>query len=110
MMESDTDHVHAQHRHGSDHDDAHHGHHHAPATPGTVTDPVCGMAVAPTRSAHRAEHEGHTFHFCSARCREKFIAAPAAYVGENKAAGSAEAPMPKGTIYTCPMHPQIRQE
>jgi Cu+-exporting ATPase len=72
-----------------------------------VTDPVCGMKVNPAISKHRFEHAGRTFHFCSARCREKFIAAPASYLTPPTKAAS---PVQKGTIYTCPMHPQIRQD
>ncbi len=81
---------------------------HSTAKPGgiTVTDPVCGMSVDPTTSKHRFDHDGRTFHFCSARCREKFAATPATYL----APSSAPQPAPKGTIYTCPMHPEIRQE
>src|SRR5262249_44781859 len=70
------------------------------------TDPVCGMQVDPTTAKHRFEHDGHMFHFCSARCREKFVAAPARYLNEPE---SAVDPAPEGAIYTCPMHPQIRQ-
>ena len=72
-----------------------------------VTDPVCGMKVDPETSKHRLEHDGHTFHFCSARCRAKFIAAPASYLTPPATAASPEK---KGTIYTCPMHPKIRQD
>jgi P-type Cu+ transporter len=72
----------------------------------TVTDPVCGMSVDPTTSKHRYDHDGRSFHFCSARCREKFAASPASYL----APLAVQAPIPKGTIYTCPMHPEIRQE
>jgi Cu+-exporting ATPase len=79
----------------------------AAADAGNVTDPVCGMSVDPVTTAHHASHAGKEFHFCSARCREKFIAEPAKYL-----APQPEAPVatPKGTIYTCPMHPEIRQE
>ncbi len=71
----------------------------------TVKDPVCGMTVDPRTAKHRAEHEGHAYHFCSARCREKFVADPAVYLGEREPAP----PAPSGTIYTCPMHPQVQQ-
>jgi Cu+-exporting ATPase len=64
------------------------------------------MKVDPAISKHRFEHDGQTFHFCSARCREKFIAAPADYLAKSR---QTTPPAPKGTIYTCPMHPQIRQ-
>ncbi|HEY0660305.1 MAG TPA: heavy metal translocating P-type ATPase [Lysobacter sp.] len=74
----------------------------------TVVDPVCGMQVDPASTAHHAMHADHDYHFCSARCREKFIANPAQYL-EPQAAVAAP-PAPAGTIYTCPMHPQIRQE
>ena len=73
----------------------------------TVIDPVCGMQVDPLSTAHHATHDGHDFHFCSARCRERFQADPAKYLSkENR----VEAPMSEGTIFTCPMHPQIRQQ
>jgi len=80
-----------------------HDHHHEP-TPGRVTDPVCGMSVDPHTAKHRAEHHGHSYYFCSAGCRTKFIANPKKYLGEREPTLVAE-----GTIYTCPMHPQIRQ-
>jgi P-type Cu+ transporter len=72
-----------------------------------IKDPVCGMTVDPHTAKHRHTHEGHPYYFCSARCRERFIAEPAKYLEpETKPA----APVPAGAIYTCPMHPQIRQE
>jgi Cu+-exporting ATPase len=83
--------------------DGHSGHtHHAPAT---VRDPVCGMMVDPATSKHRFEHNGETFHFCSAGCKTKFAADPKAYAG--KRVPNIDAP--EGMIYTCPMHPEIRQ-
>jgi len=74
----------------------------------TVRDPVCGMQVDPRTSVHHATHDGVEHHFCSARCREKFIADPVKYLSPAEAAPMA--PAPAGTIYTCPMHPEIRQE
>ena len=74
-----------------------------------VTDPVCGMQVDPATTPHHAEHVGSEYHFCSARCREKFIADPEKYLSPSKEPAAA-APAPVGTIYTCPMHPEIRQE
>ncbi len=71
-----------------------------------VTDPVCGMKVDPAASKHRTDYGGKTFHFCSAGCRAKFIAAPESYLRPQAAASEPAKP---GTIYTCPMHPQIRQ-
>ncbi|ABE65189.1 Copper-translocating P-type ATPase (plasmid) [Nitrobacter hamburgensis X14] len=87
-------------------DQAHGNHgHRPPAENGTVLDPVCGMTVDPATSKHRFDYHGRTYHFCSAGCRTKFAAAPATYLDKSKAAQ----PVPEGTIYTCPMHPEIRQ-
>ena len=69
-------------------------------------DPVCGMDVDPHTAKHRAEHAGRTYYFCSARCRERFVADPAKYLA---AEATKPEPVPEGTIYTCPMHPEIRQ-
>jgi P-type Cu+ transporter len=71
-----------------------------------ATDPVCGMKVDPHTTAHRASHAGHTYYFCSARCREKFEADPVRCLAKEKTPAT---PVPEGTIYTCPMHPEIRQ-
>ena len=73
-----------------------------------MKDPVCGMTVDPATAQHRAAHAGQSYFFCSAGCQNKFEADPAAYIGE-KAEAPAAKPAPEGTIYTCPMHPQIRQ-
>jgi P-type Cu+ transporter len=63
-----------------------------------------------TDSGHHADHEGRTYYFCSAKCQTKFLAEPARYTGSDAASGLAPAqPQPAGTIYTCPMHPEIRQ-
>ena len=72
----------------------------------TVTDPVCGMQLDPVKAKHQAEHHGATYYFCSAGCRGKFVADPRKYLEPKQEAGAA----PPGTIYTCPMHPQVRQE
>jgi len=64
------------------------------------------MTVDPETTAHRAEFDGKPFFFCSAGCRTKFVAEPARYLD----GGKTEAPVaPAGTVYTCPMHPEIRQ-
>ncbi|MEO7063996.1 MAG: heavy metal translocating P-type ATPase [Dokdonella sp.] len=67
-------------------------------------DPVCGMRVDPATAKHQAEHAGQTYYFCSAGCRAKFVAEPSDYL-ENKPPAAA----PDGTIYTCPMHPEVQQ-
>ena len=74
-----------------------------------VTDPVCGMKVDQATSKHRLEHGGTTFHFCSAGCRAKFVADPAKYLHPGPPGAAEGAPAPPGTIYICPMHPQVRQ-
>lgn len=69
-------------------------------------DPVCGMSVDPaTARAH--QHEGRSYYFCGQRCLDKFSAEPAKYL---TAAPAPREPAPAGTIYTCPMHPEIRQD
>jgi Cu+-exporting ATPase len=78
-------------------------HHHDNAAEGVI-DPVCGMTVDPHTAKHRADYRGHTYYFCSAGCREKFVADPQKYLGARQAET-----VPEDTIYTCPMHPQIRQ-
>jgi P-type Cu+ transporter len=86
-------------------DHAGHTHHHHDASGDTVRDPVCGMSVDPATSKHRFEHRGETFHFCSAGCRTKFAADPAKYLDKRE----VEPALAAGTIYTCPMHPEVRQ-
>jgi Cu+-exporting ATPase len=69
-------------------------------------DPVCGMTVDPKTTKHKADHKAHTYYFCSAGCKAKFVATPAKYLAAGTAASE---PAAAGTIYTCPMHPEIRQ-
>lgn len=68
-----------------------------------ATDPVCGMSVDRATAKHFARHEGTGFYFCSAGCKGKFEAKPQSYLGDRP----KPEPMPKGTQYTCPMHPEI---
>ncbi|HEY2229380.1 MAG TPA: heavy metal translocating P-type ATPase [Xanthobacteraceae bacterium] len=84
---------------------------HATASGAAVTDPVCGMTVDPRATAHRHSLRDHTYCFCSAGCRDKFVADPVKYVGAPaaEAAPAAPAAIPPGAVYTCPMHPEIRQ-
>jgi Cu+-exporting ATPase len=96
----------------------------AEATSLLAKDPVCGMSVDPATAKHRAEHGGMTYYFCSAGCRRKFVTDPARFVAApaHAAAGAADGhahgatpalsptPGPPSAIYTCPMHPQIRQD
>jgi Cu+-exporting ATPase len=107
-----------------------------PATSETATDLVCGMTVSKD-SPHRANYDGTDYFFCSDGCRKKFVAEPGKYIGKadnhsghgnghshhhdpahahhhspaalKPVAATAAKPGSEGTIYTCPMHPEIRQ-
>jgi len=80
---------------------------HQPRSTQFVRDPVCGMKIDPNTSRHQYEFEGQDYYFCSAGCRAKFMADPRKYLAGLQASKTGAAP--EGTIYTCPMHPQIRQ-
>ena len=73
----------------------------------TARDPVCGMTVNPATTAHHAIHDGAHHHFCSAGCLAKFTADPAKYLSAVPPAEPVAAP---GAMWTCPMHPEIRQQ
>ena len=90
----------AKHEHGDGH-----AHGHVGASTHTTKDPVCGMAVDPHTARHKAEHAGRPYYFCSAGCKDKFVADPERYLKGETAAPA----VPPGTTYTCPMHPEIRQ-
>src|ERR1700733_2118671 len=80
--------------------------HQTTTSPSPAIDPVCGMTVDPAKSPHRHSHAQKAYHFCSAGCRGKFAADPDKYLRSAKAELAAET---KDAIYTCPMHPEIRQ-
>ncbi|MBY0508652.1 MAG: cadmium-translocating P-type ATPase [Rhodospirillaceae bacterium] len=99
------------------HDTHQHAHHEHPAksgccggqakpAAGAVKDPVCGMDVHPSTAAHTSSHAGQDYFFCSGGCKTKFDANPGAYVNPQPRTPAAV----QGAIYTCPMHPEIRQE
>lgn len=75
-----------------------------PASDTLLKDPVCGMTVN-ENSPHFSEADAQKFYFCSARCKTKFDADPAKYLSP-----AHEQSTPAGTIYTCPMHPEIEQD
>ena len=105
-----------KHAHGAD---AHAGHHHGAgesaasccgsnhdATPAAVAiDPVCGMSVTIETAKHRFAYRGQDYFFCGKRCRERFEAEPEKFLQPKQ----PEPEAPAGTIYTCPMHPEVRQ-
>ncbi|MBR0932987.1 heavy metal translocating P-type ATPase [Bradyrhizobium jicamae] len=68
-------------------------------------DPVCGMKVDPATARHRFNYKGDEYLFCSGRCRERFEAEPEKFLSPRE----PEPPAPADTIYTCPMHPEVRQ-
>ena len=70
-------------------------------------DPVCGMSVDPATTPHHADFEGKPYHFCSSGCRTKFVAEPLNYLATEPTKATQAAA--EAEIYTCPMHPQIRQ-
>jgi Cu+-exporting ATPase len=73
----------------------------------TAEDPVCGMQVDRAAARHLAKHEGRRFYFCSAGCQSKFEAEPARYLAGRPVPEPPVVSGPKGTQYTCPMHPEI---
>ena len=103
----DQGHAQHDHAHHSTQGHAHHAHgsYTTAGDDGRVIDPVCGMRVDPATRKHVLEHDHHTYHFCSAGCRTKFAADPQRYLDPKP----RQDVVPEGTIYTCPMHPEIRQ-
>jgi Cu+-exporting ATPase len=80
-----------------------------------ATDPVCGMTVDPATAKHRFDHAGEAYHFCSARCAERFAQDPAHYLdggtgdtccGHHRG-HNASAP---ADGYFCPMCPGVESE
>ena len=84
-----------------------HASHVPAATPGIAIDPVCGMKVKIDGAKNTTVHEGQTHYFCSPKCLQKFTAEPARYLKPEDAPPAP--PVAPGTIFTCPMHPEIRQ-
>jgi Cu+-exporting ATPase len=90
------------------------------------------MQVDASSAANRSVFAGRDFYFCCAGCKKKFDANPSAYVGgppagdgkrsaraHHQAPATRESsghvhvmaavarPAPPGTVFTCPMHPEI---
>jgi P-type Cu+ transporter len=74
-------------------------------TAASAIDPVCSMSVNPATTKHRFSYQGQDYFFCSERCRERFEAEPQKYLQPKQPEPAA----PAGTIYTCPMHPEVQQ-
>ena len=84
-----------------------------PPAPEGLKDPVCGMKVT-NQSPHAVEHDGAPVYFCSPGCMAKFAANPNQYLTPSAAVAVPPLPVPEpavaGTFYTCPMHPEVRQD
>ena len=97
--------------------DGDHHRHSAVGEHGTkVRDPVCGMEVDTRTAGHKLQLGEKTYYFCSARCLERFQADPDGYLNSPGADPTLSNPTMgalhqavEGTIWTCPMHPQIRR-
>ncbi len=108
---TEASHSHANHH---DHDTAETK---APkATKEMAKDPVCGMSVT-AQSTHVLQYEGNSVYFCSAGCKAKFAANPSKYPltlaepSTSSMAVTEQINIPSaGTVYTCPMHPEVRQD
>lgn len=94
-----------EHHHDHEHGGCHHDHKHGDGDGAALRDPVCGMKVT-ADSEHRYEHDGETYRFCSGRCREKFATDPDRYLNPDDHEADAA---PAGTVFTCPMHPEVEQ-
>lgn len=80
--------------------------------PDLVTDPVCGMQIAPgTARGGSLVHNGRRFYFCNPRCRETFSADPARQLNsrESRAEPPSHSGAPAASVYVCPMDPEVRQ-
>ncbi len=111
--------------HHHDHHHHHGGHDHAKPASGSccggkhgsadqelvdTIDPVCGMKVRRETARHRFEYRGQEYLFCSSRCRERFQADPENFLKTESSEPKPQKPAADaGAIYTCPMHPEIRQ-
>jgi Cu+-exporting ATPase len=90
-------------------DNSHHDHAHA-----SSVDPVCGMTVDPNTAAGSQEYEGQTYYFCSTHCLNKFREDPERFLKNSTRTNVVElksvTTAPKASAYTCPMHPEVRQD
>jgi Cu+-exporting ATPase len=79
-----------------------------------VKDVVCGMTTDSPKSYISHEYQGETFYFCSEHCLGKFKAEPDKYIDPDTEKAEPDEvnheSKPSGTVYTCPMHPEIRKQ
>jgi P-type Cu+ transporter len=85
----------------------------------TVKDPICGMSVSPDSAAGSFEYNGQTYYFCSEHCLQRFRKTPTQFVESTqlpptdataRQAMVSAVPAIKAAEYTCPMHPEVRQD
>ncbi|MDA8239331.1 MAG: heavy metal translocating P-type ATPase [Nitrospiraceae bacterium] len=74
-----------------------------------VKDPVCGMQIEDKEAAGTSTYKGETYYFCSTSCRDKFVRNPGAFIGKKPFSGGEKRAPKSEDIYTCPMHPEVRQ-
>jgi P-type Cu+ transporter len=86
-----------------------HSHSHSAVAQAKVVDPICGMSISPDDAVGHVHHEGQTYYFCSESCMQRFQAAPDAFLTPSTPSVATAAPE-AGREYTCPMHPEVRQE
>ena len=73
-------------------------------------DPVCNMTIEEKDAVGTSTYKGHPYHFCSEACKDKFDNNPDKYVNTAPDADKVEETIGKSEIFTCPMHPEVRQK
>ncbi|MFN2492617.1 MAG: heavy metal translocating P-type ATPase [Pyrinomonadaceae bacterium] len=82
-------------------------------------DPVCGMSVNPKTAAGSYDYNGSTYYFCNTHCLRKFREDPKRFLDKSIESTAAQpvgiqreskSAQPKAQTYTCPMHPEVRQD
>jgi Cu+-exporting ATPase len=121
VTQSDQDHAHGtgaahagHHHHGAEAQarsccGGKHGDQDKATAAALAIDPVCGMRVDPSAAKHRFSYKAQDHFFCSARCRGRFEAEPEKFLQPKPQEKLREPAVPAGAIYTCPMHPEVRQ-
>ena len=77
-----------------------------------VIDPVCKMTIEDKDAVGTSTYKGTTYYFCSKPCKENFDRKPEAYLEDISPVPPPEPIHGSGTCtgYTCPMHPEVKQE
>ncbi len=74
-----------------------------------VRDPACNMTIEDRDAAATSLHKGSKYYFCSPACKEKFDQAPESFLLEDTGGAGKKKVLVTEEIYTCPMHPEVRQ-